>query len=95
MPFYSAPVLPRKFCFELVGSDSGMDTIRFPASDTILEVTREGPVIRCLKCANSVSCCGCGGLVNLNMVYLVRERFVHLVVLLSEILSHSGHFMSF
>jgi hypothetical protein len=40
-------MLPRKFCFELVGSDSGIDTIRFPASDTILEVTRDSLLEMC------------------------------------------------
>lgn len=55
-PFYLSPMLP---CLELVGNDGGMDTIRFLVADAILEVIKEGLVIRCSKCANNVSCCCC------------------------------------
>lgn len=68
-PFYSSAMLSRKFCLELVGSDGGLGTICFPAVDVILEVTREDLVIRCSKCANNVSCCGCGGPAKLSGVH--------------------------
>lgn len=40
----------------------GMDTIRFAVADAILEVTKEGLVIRCSKCPHNVSCYCCCGL---------------------------------
>jgi len=70
---------PANFASNLVSNDGAIDTIRFLVTDAILEVTEEGPVIRCSKYANNVSCYCCCGLERLRGVHgYGRLRHSHL-----------------